>query len=266
MQNAFRKAGLGFGLCAILTTMGGAGLYALAPFGAETTTLTPADLDTVRAIVKEEVAKVIPPPAPVDPPVDPNKLTLEITGPDTALPGEMFELRAKTNSKHIRWKSKSSFKPYESGSVIVFSSPVAGSFDFELMGHSDSEVDSVTKTVVVGTPVPPTPVPVPPAPVTGPFSLFVIYDSNKQTPEVGQMAINLRAQAGADYLKSKGHTLEFLDPSVHAARLAKLGISGVADIPFLAVIDKSGKVVSRTQLTAPYSATAFLDLVKKAGG
>jgi hypothetical protein len=208
----------------------------------------------------------------VDPPV-PSPGPLNVAGPAACAPGEQVELKATGEATWVKWQTEAKFAgPYEGGRVIVFTSPVPGRFVFFLSGDVKGKGEGDEHVVVVGTPAPPVPVPpvppipTPPTPVVGPLKLFVVYESKEVNPELARMSTALRAGPEAAALKAKGHSLDFLDPDVHAAQLAKAGLPGKADIPFLGIVDSAGKVVARTKLEKPVTAAGVMDLIKKAGG
>lgn len=217
-----------------------------------------------------------PAPAPTVDPVPAVEVVgpLTVEGKSSCAVGESIELRAKGDATWVDWASESPhLGPYETGRIVTFSSPTAGRHVFWLFGDVGGKSAKVKHVVTVGgTPIPPVPVPpvppvpVPPAPVVGPLKLFVVYESQQTTPEFSRMSTALRAGPEAAYLKGKGHSLEFLDPDVHAQQLAKVGLPGKTDVPFLGIINSAGQVVSRQKLEKPMSGASVLDLIKKAGG
>lgn len=223
-----------------------------------------------------------PAPSPTVDPVPAVEVVgpLTVEGKSSCAVGESIELRAKGDATWVDWASESPhLGPYEAGRILTFSSPTAGRYVFWLFGDVGGKPAKVKHVVMVGGtpipppgpgPTPPTPIPVPPAPVVGPLKLFVVYESQQTTPEFSRMSTALRAGPEAAYLKAKGHSLEFLDPDVHAAQLAKVGLPGKADVPFLGIINSAGQVVARQKLESkpgtPVTGASVLDLIKKAGG
>ena len=206
----------------------------------------------------------------VDPPA-PGPLAIE--GPAVALPGEQVELKARGDATWVKWQTEAKFAgPYESGRVIVFTSPKAGRFVFFLAGDVKGQGAGDEHVLVVGEPEPPVPPkppdpPKPPVP-DGPLQVTILHESTATTPEMARTFTNLRTGTSQSYLKSKGHTLNILDddltdaagkPSPLVTKWAPIGT-----LPELVIGTADGKVIWRGPL--PATADGVIEAIKRAGG
>jgi hypothetical protein len=96
-----------------------------------------------------------------------------IKGPTESKPGDLVVLDASSSvGTKYKWalvNSDKTFLPVESNTKVVFSSGEQGSYKFMLAVagfdvKNQPDIDVAFFTVVVGSPVPPSPVPVPPSP------------------------------------------------------------------------------------------------------
>lgn len=257
---------------------------------------------TPTAIAQEPPAPpVVVPPVPVVPPapVPPTPIA-SIKTPTKSISSFFATVRFPTNGVNT-WTTNfplvegKEFEPEKLPlgpglEFWIFQDPPPGAYLFKLRSQIPSidppldpfqEVEAAT--IVVGinpTPVPPTPDPVDPVdpekphPTTGKRFVLLVRDTSIQSIEQGRMYNLLRTGAAADYLKSKGHQLDMLDPDAidetggKSATLEKYRsqIVGMA-MPVVVVADlATGKLISKTSLPATAKADDVVALVKAAGG
>lgn len=103
---------------------------------------------------------------------------------------------------------------------------------------------------------------------SGPRQILLVYESSDTTPELARAITALRVGPAAEYLQSKGHTLDVLDvdavdgqgnPSPRVAQWRET--FGHLKLPAILVIAPPNKVVHASSIDEP-SATAILDVIK----
>lgn len=103
---------------------------------------------------------------------------------------------------------------------------------------------------------------------SGPRQILLVYESSDTTPELARAITALRVGPAAEYLQSKGHTLDVLDvdavdgqgnPSPRVAQWRET--FGHLQLPAILVIAPPNKVVHASSIDEP-SATAILDVIK----
>jgi len=122
--------------------------------------------------------------------------------------------------------------------------------------------------------VPDPPKPEPPAPVSGVRRLVIVRESTNDTAELSRLLINLRDGTAADYLKSKGHTFDLLDPddkdpdgtTSDNVELWKPFLVGL-ELPAVVEIDAAtNKVVHKYSLPSTATAADVIASLKEHGG
>lgn len=143
----------------------------------------------------------------------------------------------------------------------------------------DIDMDRYSATFTVGDapdpePVPPDPDPEPTPPESGARNVFIIRESEDDTPALAALFVSLRAGPSATWLRNQGHKLTILDDDEgdgkggRAPDLVKLdpALAGVP-LPALIITDKAtGKVLTKATITAATTADNVVEAITRTGG
>lgn len=129
----------------------------------------------------------------------------------------------------------------------------------------------IAKEFVIGEPAPPPP---PPPPESGERTIFIVHETEDDTPAQAMTLVALRAGPQATWLRSQGHKLYVLDDDEGDGRgnraplLVRLD-PYIKDVPLPALVvcdTATGKVLAKQTIPAGTSADAIVEAIKEAGG
>jgi hypothetical protein len=120
-------------------------------------------------------------------------------------------------------------------------------------------------------PKPPVVVPDPPGPtppvVDGKRSLVIVSESSKDKGEFSRLLINLRDGSAASYLKSKGHTFDWLDADQMKSDDPWREQFTAAELPVAFIIDtQTNTVLKKEPIAESTTADNLIEAVKRQGG
>lgn len=147
----------------------------------------------------------------------------------------------------------------------------------------DIDLESFAATFVIGdappTPEPdppgpgPDPEPDPPEPEAGKRLVYIVRESEEDTPQLAGLFVALRAGQSATWLRNQGHKLTILDDDEGDGRgnrspvLVKLD-PALANVPLPALIitDTDGKVLAKATITPSTTADNVVEAITRTGG